>query len=107
MNDNQKRICKDSMMRKTQEIAVFQTYKDDVVTQVEKISSLAKKLGKSEDIKETTDISAAIQAQVAHLQAKKMQIDMMLAQNKAKAEVDARQKEQMYQEKKGKVSASW
>ena len=104
MNDDQKRICKDRMVRGVQELATFSVYKDEIVQSIERIKTLTDKLGASEDIKGTADINAQINAQMAQLQVKKTQLDMMLANNQAREKVDRLQKEQLWKKSRGTVA---
>ena len=99
MDINQKRICKDRMVRGVQELATFSVYKDNMIQSIDRIKTLTDKLGASEDIKGTADINAQINAQMAQLQVQKTQMDMMLANNQAREKVDRIQKEEIYQSK--------
>ena len=103
MNDDQKRICKDRMVRGVQELATFSVYKDEIVQSIERVKALTDKLGASEDIKGTADINAQINAQMAQLQVKKTQMDMMLANNKAREKVDRLQKEQLWKKTRNNI----
>ena len=100
MSTDAKRICKNEMIRQVQEIATYQEITKTLKKFGENIKLLAKKRELSKSVKESADISNAIQIELAQLQVLKTQIDMMESQNKARERVDRRQKEQMMKEKR-------
>lgn len=61
-----------------EQIILYNNGAESMATYQKNIKELAKKLSKSKDIKESSDLNNAIQAQVALMQAEKMQIDLNL-----------------------------
>ena len=98
MNDNQKKICKNEMLRNVQEVATYQAYKDNLSSVSTKLGDLSQKLANSKDIKESQDIQNAINMEMAQLQVAKAQVELMDGQNKSLAAIEQRQKEQMYKQ---------
>lgn len=106
MNDNQKKICKNEMVRYVQEVATYQAYKDNLSSVSTKLEDLSQKLVNSKDIKESQDIQNAIQMVIAQLQVAKAQVELMDTQNKSLKAIEQRQKEQMYKQNRNN-RADW
>ena len=106
MNDNQKKICKNEMVRNVQEVATYQSYKDNLSSVATKLGDLSHKLADSKDIKESQDIQNAIQMEIAQLEIAKAQVELMDTQNKSLKAIEKRQKEQMYKQNRTK-QANW
>lgn len=104
MNDNQKRICKSEMVRNVQEIATYQYTTQKLKRIMQNLQHLSDKRAHSKDIKQSADIANAIQMQLAQLEIIKTQVEMMEAQNRAKARVDRRQSEQIMRSKRYKYT---
>ncbi len=98
MNDNQKRICKNEMVRSVQEVATYQAYKDNLSSVSTKLGDLSQKLANSVDIKESQDIQNAINMEIAQLEVVKAQVELMDRQNKSLENIEKRQKQQMYKQ---------
>jgi type IV secretion system protein VirB5 len=107
LSDDQKRICKNQMVRNVQEIATYQHTTQKLKSISSKLSELARKRERSQDIKESEDISNAIQMQIAQLQIIKTQVDLMEAQNRSKARVDQRQIVQLRKQRQNNVDFSY
>ena len=95
-NDDQKRICKNRMVRSVQEMAAYQSYSTQLQTFSNKLKDLSVKLASAENQKDSQDIANAISMQMAQLNATKAQIDLMKSNNEALEKAEARQKEQIY-----------
>jgi len=106
MNDNQKKICKNEMVRNVQEVATYQAYKDNLSSVSTKLGDLSQKLANSKDIKESQDIQNAIQMEIAQLEVAKAQVELMDTQNKSLRSIEQRQKEQLYKQNRTK-QAEW
>jgi type IV secretion system protein VirB5 len=106
MNDNQKKICKNEMVRNVQEVATYQAYKDNLSSVSTKLGDLSQKLANSKDIKESQDIQNAIQMEIAQFEVAKAQVELMDTQNKSLKSIEQRQKEQLYKQNRTK-QADW
>ncbi len=95
-NEDEKRICENKMVRRVNEIAAYQKYKDDLTDSYNELSVLAAKLASSEDLKESQDIGNAINLTIAQLNIKKSQIELVNAQNEQLRYIEERQREQLY-----------
>lgn len=98
MNDKQKEICKNDMVRSVQEVATYQAYKDKLSSSSTKLGDLSQKLANSKDIKESQDIQNAIQMELAQLEVAKAQVELMDTQNKSLERIEKRQKQQLYKQ---------
>ena len=101
-SDDQKRICRNKVVRKVNEISAYQDYKDSLDEIADEMAELADKLANSEDIKESQDIGNAIQLVVAKLDHKKTQVELMNAQNERLDKIEKEQKNQLFLQKFGK-----
>ena len=106
MNDNQKKICKNDMVRSVQEVATYQAYKDNLSSVSTKLGELSQKLANSVDIKESQDIQNAIQMELAQLEVAKAQVELMDTQNKSLERIEKRQKQQLYKQNRTQ-QADW
>ncbi len=95
-NEDEKRICENKMIRRVNEIAAYQKYKDDLTDSYNELSVLAAKLAASEDLKESQDIGNAINLTIAQLNIKKSQIELVNAQNEQLRHIDKEQRRQLY-----------
>lgn len=101
LDEDRKRICKNEMVRNVQEISAYQNYSTQLQTYSNKLKDLSQKLAESKDIKESQDISNAINMQLAQIQTTKAQIDLMRSNNQAIRDAEKRQKEQLYKKNRG------
>ncbi len=106
MNDNQKRICKNEMVRSVQEVATYQAYKDNLSSVSTKLGDLSQKLANSVDIKESQDIQNAINMEMAQLQVAKAQVELMDTQNQSLKNIENRQLQQEYKKSRS-VNIDW
>lgn len=73
-------ICYQKRSANIEDIVFYKERSDTIGMYSKNINKLAKKLQKSKDIKESSDLNNAIQAQVALMQAEKIQIDLYAKQ---------------------------
>lgn len=106
MNDNQKKICKNEMVRSVQEVATYQAYKDNLSSISTKLGDLSQKLANSVDIKESQDIQNAINMEMAQLQVAKAQVELMDTQNQSLKNIENRQLQQEYKKSRS-VNIDW
>ena len=106
MNDNQKKICKNEMVRSVQEVATYQAYKDNLSSVSTKLGDLSQKLANSVDIKESQDIQNAINMEMAQLQVAKAQVELMDTQNQSLKNIENRQLQQEYKKSRS-VNIDW
>ncbi len=102
-NEDQRRICKNTMVRSVQEIATYQNYSTQLQTFSNKLKDLSTKLANSKDPKESQDISNAISMQLAQIQVSKTQIMLMQAKNRSVERAEKRQKEQLEKKSSNKI----
>jgi len=100
LTGDQKRICKNKMVRNVQEIATITKFSNNLKDLLGELNSLNDKLAHAEDIKSSQDISAGIQATVTSMEAMKIQYEMMVIQNEATRKMEERQTEQIQKEKR-------
>jgi len=98
----EKTNCKNKMVRRVNEVATYQDYNEHLNTVSTKISDLSSKLTTSADIKESTDIGNAINAQVAQFEITKTKLALMNEQNKRLDEIEKEQREEQLASTKGK-----
>jgi len=101
MSSNQKKICKNRMVRNVQEIATMTKMSNSVTELVSKLNTLNDKLAHAEDIKSSQDISAGIKATIASMSVLKTQYEIMVIKNKAMEKLEQRQTEQIQAQKRG------
>jgi len=93
-NDDQKRICKNKMIRSVQEISTFQHYSNQLQSFSNKLKHLSDKLANAADTKESQDITNAINMILAQMEVSKTQVMLMNLKNKSVEKAEARQLEQ-------------
>ena len=104
-SDNQKKICKNKMVRNVQEIATSHKLSKNMSGLLEKLNELNTKLKDSEDIKSSQDITAGIQSVVSSMEAIRIQYEMMSMRNQAKKEIEQRQLEQIEKRKRNNAAS--
>ena len=85
--DKSKNACYQRRALPIEEVAIYEKAGKNMQTRANNISKLKNKLAKSKDAKESADINNAIQAEVALMQADKIQIDLSLDAIKTKKEI--------------------
>ena len=85
--DKSKNACYQNRALPIEEVAIYEKAGKNMQTRANNISKLKNKLAKSKDAKESADINNAIQAEVALMQADKIQIDLSLDAIKTKKEI--------------------
>ena len=104
-SSNQKRICKNKMVRNVQEVAAAHKLAKNMSGLLEKLNDLNTKLKDSEDIKSSQDITAGIQSVVSSMEAIKIQYEIMSMRNEAKQKIEQRQSEQIEKKKRNNSSS--
>ena len=79
-NENIKNICYQKRSQAIEDILFFKGRSNAISDISKNISILGKKMAKSKDIKESSDLNNAIQSQIALMQAEKIQIDLYIKQ---------------------------
>jgi type IV secretion system protein VirB5 len=92
----EKNICKNKMVRRVHEVAVYQEYSNSLGVMTDNLTDLSNKLANSQDIKESQDIGNAIQLQVAQIDLTRTQVELMNAQNARLDKIEEKQKEQLF-----------
>ena len=105
MTDNQKKICKNKMVRNVQEMATINKLTENMTGFIEKLNTLNDKLAHAEDIKSSQDITAGIQSTLSSMNALKIQYEMMTIRNEAQKKMEQRQKEQIEKGKRENSSS--
>lgn len=103
LTDDEKRICKNKMVRRVHEVAVYQEYSNNLGEISDNLSDLSNKLANSQDIKESQDIANAINMEVAKLELTKSQVELMNAQNARLDKIEEKQEEQLLKQSLRKV----
>lgn len=98
----EKTNCQNKMVRRVNEVAVYQDYNTHLNTVSSKISDLSTKLTNSADIKESTDIGNALNAQVAQFEITKTKLALMNEQNKRLDEIEKEQRLEQIASNRGK-----
>ena len=105
LTGDQKRICKNKMVRNVQEIATITKFSDNLTDLLGKLNRLNSELAHAKDIKSSQDIAAGIQATVTSMEAMKIKYEMMVIQNEATRKMEERQTEQIQKAKRKNSSA--
>jgi len=105
MTRDQKRICRNNMLRNSKQMATVSKLRDSVKKYVKKLNKLNAKLAKSKDIKSSQDITAGIQSTISSMNALKIQYEMMMIRDDAEQQMEQRQKEQIAKEKRQNSSS--
>jgi len=95
MTADQQRICKDTTVRRVQEMATAKEFQDQVGQMLEKLNDLNTQLANAKDIKTSQDTTAAIESTVSSLEIMNARFEMMMMRNKAKEGIDRRQSQQL------------
>lgn len=103
--DDQKRICKNKMVRNVQEIATMSKLSENMTGLLSELNTLNNNLSHAEDIKSSQDITAGIHSTVTSMEAIKIQYEMMVIRNEATKKMEQRQKEQIEKEKRKNSNA--
>lgn len=102
LSKDEKNICKNKMVRRVHEVAVYQEYNKNLNLMANDLNDLAVSLANSQDIKESQDIGNAIQLKIAQIDLTKTKIELMNAQNERLDKVEQKQKEQLISQTRGK-----
>lgn len=100
LDDNQKKICTNKMVRNVQEIAAMSMLAENMKGFIEKLNTLNDKLAAAEDIKSSQDITSGIQSTISSMKALKIQYEMMTIRNEATRKMEQRQNEQIEKQKR-------
>jgi len=99
MSDDDKRICKDTIVREVQEMAAVKEIATSVDKTLKKLNDLNTQLAEAKDIKTSQDVTAAMNSTFASLELMSSKLEMMSMKNEAKEKIDARQRKQIYMKK--------
>lgn len=105
MTYDQRRICKNKMLRSSKKMATVSKLSESMKGFVEKLNTLNSKLATSTDIKSSQDITAGIQSTLSSMNALKIQYEMMEIRDRAEAKMEEEQTEQIIAEKRKNSSA--
>lgn len=97
-SQTEKDICKNKMVRRVQEVAVYQEYSTNLLEMSTTLSNLGQKVANAQDIKESQDLSNAIQLQLAQIDLTKTQVELMNAQNIRLDMIEKQKKEQLFKQ---------
>ena len=89
--DWEKEACENKMKREVTEVATIQASKEKTDEIFKNLDDLQKKLANTSDVKESQDITNAINVELAQLQIVNMRLDMLDKQNKAQARIEEEQ----------------
>ncbi len=95
LSKDEKRICENKMVRRTNEIVYYQKYNNTLNVLADDLVDLAYKLSNSQDIKESQDIGNAIQLKKAQIDLAKTKAELIIAQNQRLDMIEKKQKEQL------------
>lgn len=105
MTYDQRRICKNKMLRNSKQMATVSKLSESMGGYVQKLNTLNSRLANSADIKSSQDITAGIQSTLASMNALKIQYEMMEIRDSAEAKMEEEQTEQLIAEKRKNSSA--
>jgi len=95
MTYDQRRICKNRMLRSVKQMATVSKLSQSMTGYVQKLNTLNSRLANSADIKSSQDITAGIQSTISSMNALKIQYEMMEIRDRAEAKMEKEQTEQI------------